>query len=161
MQPIGAEGAGGAASAVARSFPGAKILLVEDNAINQVVARTMLQVLGCNVETAGNGFEALKHVENTRFDLVFMDCQMPEMDGYAATGEIRRYERSGGSRLPVIALTANALEGDRERCLAAGMDDYLAKPYVRDQLIAMMQRWLPQFASRDLRKTTDSSQATD
>jgi len=151
MQPISVQGAGGAASAIPRSFPGAKVLLVEDNAINQVVARTMLQALGCKVESAGNGLEALKCIEHARFDLVFMDCQMPEMDGYAATGEIRRHERGGGSRMPIIALTANALEGDRERCLAAGMDDYLAKPYVRDQLIAMMQRWLPQFSNRDAR----------
>lgn len=131
-----------------QGFAGAKILLVEDNPVNQAIARTMLQTLGCQVETAVNGIEALRCMENARYDLVFMDCQMPEMDGYAATAEIRLRERGGAWRVPIIALTANALEGDRERCLAAGMDDYLAKPYVRAQIVTLLQRWLPRFAKQ-------------
>jgi signal transduction histidine kinase/AmiR/NasT family two-component response regulator len=157
MQPVVEAGA----VVVARSFPGARVLLVEDNTVNEVIARTMLQSLGCQIETAGNGLDAVRRFEHGKFDLVFMDCQMPEMDGYTATGEIRRRERDGGLRVPIIALTANALEGDRERCLAAGMDDYLAKPYVRDQIITMMQRWLPQFSNREATAAPESRASVD
>ena len=123
----------------------ARILLVEDNQVNQVVAQRMLEALGCRALVAGNGKAALDALERESFDLILMDCQMPEMDGYTATVELRRREQdtASGSRLPVIALTANALEGDRERCLAAGMDDYLPKPFRRDALAAMLGRWLP------------------
>jgi signal transduction histidine kinase/CheY-like chemotaxis protein len=146
IQPVGA------VTSDAQSFPGAKVLLVEDNPTNQAIAAAMLRTLGCDATLAASGIEALKCLDQARFDLVFMDCQMPEMDGYAATDEIRRRERDGHAgalRLPIIALTGNALKGDRERCLAAGMDDYLAKPYVRAQLTAMIQRWLPQFANKN------------
>ncbi len=138
--------AGAGAPLEALGFHGAGVLVVEDNAINQSIAYAMLRALGCDVETADNGLEALRSLDRRRFDLVLMDCQMPEMDGYAATAEIRRREEAGEIRVPIVALTANALEGDRERCLAAGMDDYLAKPYVRSQIAALLYRWLPRFA---------------
>ncbi len=120
------------------------VLIAEDNVVNQEVAVHMLEGLHCRVTVAGNGVEALAALSRTVFDLVLMDCQMPELDGFAATNEIRRRERnSGGRRLPILALTANAMEGDRERCLDAGMDDYLSKPFTRDRLAEMLARYLP------------------
>ncbi|MFN7085047.1 MAG: ATP-binding protein [Burkholderiales bacterium] len=122
---------------------GTRVLLVEDNAVNQAVAQAMLQSLGCSVEIAANGRDALERIATDQFDVVLMDCQMPVMDGYQATRELRAREAAAGTRLPVIAMTASALEGDRERCLAAGMDDYLAKPFLRGQLAAVLARWRP------------------
>ena len=120
------------------------VLVAEDNPINQDLAERMLLKLGCRVRIAVNGAEAVARVEQGAFDLVFMDCQMPQMDGFAATGAIRARERALGlGRLPIIALTANAIAGDRERCLAAGMDDYLSKPFHRWQLRDQLLRWLP------------------
>lgn len=121
----------------------ARILLVEDNPVNQLVARRMLEGFGCEVEVAGNGIEALDRCERARFDLVLMDCQMPEMDGYAATVKLRERESGSAQRLKIVALTAHALDGDRERCLAVGMDDQLTKPFTREALAAMLGRWLP------------------
>ena len=122
----------------------ARVLLAEDNGVNQVVARNMMKALGCSYEIVPNGEEALRAMEAGGFDIVLMDCQMPVMDGYAATRAIRELEqRSGRTRTPVVALTANALVGDAEQCLASGMDDHLAKPYTRKQLAAMLARWLP------------------
>ena len=122
-----------------------RILLVEDNAVNREVARYMLDDVGCEVVCAGNGREALDKLQGDPFDVVLMDCQMPEMDGFAATRELRKREADGsGSRhLPVIALTANAMDGDRERCLAAGMDDYLSKPLAQAELVKVLAKWLP------------------
>ena len=123
----------------------ARVLLAEDNGVNQVVARNMLESLGCEFEIVRNGQEACWRVQRGGYDIVLMDCQMPVMDGYAATREIRAWERErrSRSRVPIIALTANALVGDAEACLAAGMDDYLAKPYTRKQLAGVLARWLP------------------
>ncbi len=123
----------------------AKVLLAEDNLVNQQVAKGVLRKLGCQVELAINGQEAVSLMETSSYDIVFMDCQMPRMDGYEATGEIRRMELEiqDGSRAPVIALTANALSGDRERCLAAGMDDYISKPFGKDRIAEILTRWLP------------------
>lgn len=118
------------------------VLLVEDNVINQEVARAMLEGLGCRIDLASNGLEAIRAVSNKRYDIVFMDCQMPKMDGYEATRTIRTSENGGGYHLPVIALTAHAMEGDQEACLAAGMDGYLTKPFAESQLIAVLKQWV-------------------
>src|ERR1700733_13951713 len=120
-----------------------KILLVEDNPVNREVAVGMLESLGCVAHAAENGWLALEEMNNDAYDAVLMDCQMPVMDGLTATAELRRREQNaGGARLPIIALTANAMEGDRERCLAAGMDDFLSKPFSQQQLAALLKRWL-------------------
>ena len=118
-----------------------RMLVAEDNVVNQRVAVRMLEKLGCRVDVAANGLEAVRMIESFPYDLVFMDCQMPELDGYGATEEIRRREASTGSHLPVIALTAHAMTGDRERCLAPGMDDYLSKPIRHRDLEQAARRW--------------------
>jgi two-component system sensor histidine kinase/response regulator len=121
---------------------GARVLLVEDSPVNLEVCVTILESMGCAVETATNGLHAIDRYAGGQFDLIFMDCQMPEMDGYDATTEIRRLEAISHRRTPIIALTGNVIEGARERCLAAGMDDYLAKPFTLDQMRAMLAVWL-------------------
>jgi CheY-like chemotaxis protein len=120
------------------------VLLAEDNPVNVEVAKAMLESLGIEATCARNGQEALQAVRASAFDAVLMDCQMPVMDGFAATAAIRRHEREAGRArtLPVIAITANALQGDREACLAAGMDDYLSKPFTQQQLAAVIGRWI-------------------
>ncbi|MEQ8662387.1 MAG: response regulator, partial [Gammaproteobacteria bacterium] len=136
-----------------RAAPGtyqARVLVVEDNAVNQELARSMLESLGCEVRVVDNGEEAVEAVTESPldalrepYDMILMDCQMPVLDGYGATARIRAWERAQGTTaLPIVALTANALEGDRERCLAAGMDDYLAKPFTRDELNQLLGNWL-------------------
>lgn len=120
----------------------ARILVVEDNVINQRVARVMLQKLGCEVDLAPHGQEALKLVNSSHYDLVFMDCQMPVMDGFEATREIRL--RFTAEQLPIIAMTANALLPDREHCMEVGMNDFLAKPVKMLAMRAMLNRWLCQ-----------------
>jgi signal transduction histidine kinase/CheY-like chemotaxis protein/HPt (histidine-containing phosphotransfer) domain-containing protein len=121
-----------------------KVLLAEDNPVNVEVASAMLEGLGLDVSRACNGEEALHSVQADDFDLILMDCQMPVMDGFAATTEIRRHEQQRGRArsLPIIAITANALQGDRESCLAAGMDDYLSKPYTQQALGQTLARWI-------------------
>ena len=122
----------------------ARILLAEDNPVNQEVVLAMLRAIGCRADLANDGQEALDALARTTYDLVLMDCQMPNKDGFEATGEIRRREKTtaGAPRIPIIALTANAMDGDRERCLAAGMDDYLSKPLRREALQAALTKWL-------------------
>jgi CheY-like chemotaxis protein len=122
-------------------FPGVRILVVEDMPVNRMLMTKVLENLGCALATAVNGREALKRVSEDTYDLVFMDCQMPEMDGYEATKEIRMMEVGKGKHLPIVALTADAMTGDRERCLAAGMDDYLYKPFKQEQIVAMIEKW--------------------
>jgi PAS domain S-box-containing protein len=123
----------------------ALILVVEDNPNNQLMAMRQLEKLGHAVHIVSNGVQAVKALSyNThRYDLVFMDCQMPEMDGFAATREIRNSEVSSGRHVPIIAMTANAMSGDRDSCIAAGMDDYIAKPISRHVLSEALARWLP------------------
>jgi len=125
------------------SFAGRKVLLVEDNVVNQKVALKMLACFGVDAHLAGNGREALDELERNPYDLVLMDCHMPEMDGYAATRAFRERERhSLLKRTPVVALTANALVEDRERCIDAGMDDHMSKPLMLEALSELLQRWL-------------------
>jgi len=122
---------------------GTRILVVEDNAVNQEVALGMLEQIGYTAEVADNGRDGLERIAARDFDLVLMDCQMPVLDGYAATRELRETEaREGRARLPVIALTANAMTGDAEKCLAAGMDDYLSKPFEPHALEAKILSWI-------------------
>jgi two-component system, sensor histidine kinase and response regulator len=118
----------------------ARILLVEDNAVNQKVATRMLERMGCRVDQAGNGKEAVEMAATLPYDLIFMDCHMPEMDGYDATREIRAREKRGKHRI-IVAMTANALKGDRERCLEAGMDDYISKPIQKGALVTALTRY--------------------
>ncbi len=121
-----------------------RVLLAEDNEVNRLVAAEMLATLNLEVVLVVNGQEALEAWHRDHFDVVLMDCQMPKMDGFAATQQIRADEaQQPGRRTPIIALTANALTGDREQCLAAGMDDYLAKPFTRHALYTVIERWLP------------------
>ncbi len=120
----------------------ARILVVEDNSVNQRVAVALLARAGYVTEVANNGREALAAIARIPFDLALMDCQMPVMDGLEATRQLRLREQRSGARLPVLAMTANAMEGDRELCLAAGMDDYLAKPIISHELYAKVERWL-------------------
>ncbi len=123
---------------------GPLILLVEDNAVNREVAVGMLENLGYRTDTAVNGLLALEATAECGYAAVLMDCQMPVMDGLTATAEIRRREaKSGLPRLPIIALTANAMEGNRDRCLAAGMDDFLPKPFKQRELASLLRRWAP------------------
>jgi CheY-like chemotaxis protein len=116
-------------------------LVVEDNAVNQEMARAMLDMLGFDVVTASNGHEGVQAAAaNPELNLIFMDCQMPVMDGLAAARAIREAE-AGNARVPIVALTGNAMPGDREACVAAGMDDYLAKPFSLSALRAMVDKW--------------------
>ena len=125
-------------------FSGTQILLVEDNRINLKVASTILEKYGCHVTPAGNGLEAVHMVQQSQFDLIFMDCQMPEMDGYEASHEIRELEQHNHmQRTPIIAFTANAMKGDDLRCFEAGMDDYISKPVHREKIEAILHKWLP------------------
>ena len=119
-----------------------RVLVAEDNESNSIVICAHLERLGVAVEIAGDGEQALAAMAGGRFDLVLMDCQMPGIDGYVAARRWREQEQQG-SHLPIVALTANAMAGDRERCFEAGMDDYLAKPFSGDQLVALLGRWLP------------------
>ncbi|HEX6706574.1 MAG TPA: response regulator [Albitalea sp.] len=130
---------------------GARILVAEDNVVNQEVVRAMLEALGCRATLTSSGTEALAALSHDRFDMVFMDCQMPEMDGFEAVAQFR----SGGDfvnppHLPIVALTANALVGDAERCLAAGFDDYVSKPFTQRQIEALIRKWTDLEAERPM-----------
>ena len=131
------------APVVANRHVGRRVLVAEDNPVNQRVVLHQLSSLGCHAELAETGQEALEKFSEAQYDLVLMDCQMPEMDGYTATGEMRKKE-DGKQRTPIVSMTAHALDGDREKCLDAGMDDYLAKPVNREDLSAILGRWCSQ-----------------
>src|SRR5712692_135785 len=126
---------------VARPDHGGRVLIVEDNVANLKVAMRMVERLGYRADKAGNGVEAVRVLDRMNYDAVLMDCQMPEMDGYEATRQIRRHEKEG-RHTPIIAMTASAMAGDRERCLAAGMDDYISKPIKLHVVAAVLERWL-------------------
>jgi CheY-like chemotaxis protein/anti-sigma regulatory factor (Ser/Thr protein kinase) len=122
----------------------ARVLVAEDNPVNQEVASAMLEQLGCQAELVANGQQAIEAVACSRYALILMDCHMPVLDGFAATAAIRRQEQASGlPPVPIIALTANVVKGFREQCLAAGMDDYLSKPFEQAQLRALLAQWLP------------------
>jgi CheY-like chemotaxis protein len=147
------------------------VLLAEDHPVNQQVARSMLEMLGCRVDVVNDGSRVLEAIARDSYDVIFLDCHMPKLDGFATAQAIRAWEtgkkvtgetqqdgqtaapvdaRSPSSpvraHLPLIALTASAMPGDRERCLAAGMDDYVTKPFTRQQLSTLLQKWLPEKA---------------
>ncbi len=141
------------------SAPPVRVAIAEDNAINQRVALRMLEKLGVAADVFENGRLAYEAIRRGGYGLVFMDCQMPEMDGFQATEAIRAWEAQAGlARLPIIAMTAHAMQGDRERCLEAGMDDYLAKPISRTGLEDILLKWLPSYGEGELAFTSDSSQ---
>ncbi len=142
------------------------VLLGEDNPVNQEIARLMLENLGCSVTVAQNGREVVDCVKKTRYDLVLMDCQMPDMDGFEATRLIRAWESELGSAkakrpIPIVALTAHATTGDRAHCLASGMNDYLSKPFTMEQLQQMVTLWLTQNAAAKIPMLAQSTQAPD
>jgi len=120
-----------------------RILVAEDNALNQRVMSIYLEELGLDCQIVINGKEAIEAIEKQHFDLILMDCQMPEMDGFEASRAIRQKEGTRGKRVPIIATTASAMKGDREDCLSAGMDDYICKPIEQSELVRILQKWLP------------------
>src|SRR5271155_4013261 len=120
----------------------AQILLVEDNLVNQKVALILIERLGLSAQLASNGLEAVQMVSRQSFSVILMDCHMPEMDGFEATVAIRKFEAQTGSYTPIIAVTALTMAGDRERCLAAGMDDYIPKPVSKELLKLKLSYWL-------------------
>ena len=134
----------------ARQLPqfNARVLVVEDNAVNQKVAQGLLKKFGIQVDIAANGQEALNTLENLPFDLVLMDCQMPVMDGYEATQKIRLPESKVlNQRISIVAMTANSMQGDRDKCLSVGMDDFISKPVNPSKLQEALKRWLPESKS--------------
>jgi CheY-like chemotaxis protein len=138
---VNAQGAGRAPTARSgwpSSGAAPRLLIAEDNIVNQKLAARLVERLGYAVDVVGDGTQALEAVAQTRYALVLMDCQMPNLDGYETTREIRRREAGAGTHLPIVALTANALCEERDACLAAGMDNYLSKPVKRDDLAAMI-----------------------
>lgn len=139
LSPLRKSAAPAAASAQNRG----RVLIVEDNPINQRVAVILANKLGFVADVAGDGSEALNMVRNQEYTLILMDCQMPVMDGFEATKAIRALDRPI-SRVPIIAVTANVMEGQRDKCLAAGMNDYLPKPINKDVLRKAVDKWIPQ-----------------
>jgi len=140
-RPSPGDGAGVELGPTDPARKGSRVLVVEDNAANLKVTVRMVERLGYRADVANNGVEAVTILQRVQYDAVLMDCQMPEMDGYEATRRIRSDE-DAGRHVPIIAMTAAALAGDRERCLAAGMDDYLSKPVKLHVVAALLERWI-------------------
>jgi len=130
---------------------GLHLLVVEDNPVNGLVAKRLLEKQNHTVRTASNGREALDMIENEKFDCVLMDLQMPVLDGFEATAAIRNKERASGDHLPIIALTAHAIAGDLDRCLNAGMDGYLTKPIDTKDVFATVERVLEELKAQTVR----------
>jgi CheY-like chemotaxis protein len=124
------------------------VLVVDDTTVNQIVAVRALQRCGCRSDVVGDGFEALAALAKKRYAAILMDCQMPEMDGYTATTQLRQRE-AGGRRTPVIAMTAAAMKGDFDRCIAHGMDDHVSKPLRFNALDEVLRRWIPSLVPRE------------
>ena len=142
VEPTSAKPAPVTGGAVMAAF-NARVLLAEDNQVNQLLAEAILTKLGCKIRIASNGVDAVSLFKEGGFDIVLMDCHMPQMDGYQATGAIRALEAgSGRARIPIIAVTANVMQGERDRCLAAGMDDYVSKPFRQADIASAMTRWV-------------------
>jgi CheY-like chemotaxis protein len=131
----------------------ARVLVAEDNAVNRLLVKRMFEKLGCRIDLACDGREAVEMARQLHYDVIFMDCFMPELDGYSASREIRTLEQSG-QRVPIIALTANAMADDRAKCIAAGMDDFLSKPVSLEDIRKTLQRW-----THTARQTGQSSAA--
>ena len=142
LQEAEGEGLEKVDSALLSGSEGRRVLLVEDNAVNQMVARGMLTRLGYLVTSVANGKEALGLLEDKTFDLILMDCLMPVLDGYETTRIWREKEKEKGGHLPIVAMTASVVEGEQQRCLSTGMDDYLSKPVNIDELNAKLRQWL-------------------
>jgi PAS domain S-box-containing protein len=138
-----------------------KVLVVEDNIVNQKVAKLMLENLGCQVETASNGLEALKLLEQENYPVIFMDCQMPVMDGYEATKKVRKIQKNTSRQSYIIAMTANAMQGDREQCLAGGMNDYVSKPLKTEDLQLSLERWTKWTPSQPTVEETPKEQTSE
>lgn len=133
---------------ITADFNGKKTLVVDDYYINQELTKEMMEMMGCVVDVAEDGLSALAKYKNNHYDVIMMDVQMPELDGYEVTKQIREYEASGGKKPAiVIAITANSMQGDREKCLEAGMDDYISKPLRGEQLEKTLTKYLSSVAS--------------
>lgn len=120
----------------------ARVLVVDDYFFNQELTKEMLEMMNCEVDVAENGREAISQFESNKYDLIFMDIQMPEVDGYEATKQIRQIEEGKKLHTPIIALTANVMQGDREKCLSAGMDDYISKPIKSKDLEGVLKKFI-------------------
>lgn len=119
-----------------------KVLIVEDNRMNQVVMQKLLKIVKINSEIAENGEIALEKYKNNEYDLILMDIQMPIMNGYETAKNIREYEKKNNKQVPIIALTAYAMQSDREKCIDAGMDDYMSKPVIKNELFEMLEKYI-------------------
>jgi len=139
--------------AIAETFFNTRVLVAEDNTVNQQLARIMLESLGCSVTIAHNGKEAFEKYKTATYDLIFMDCQMPEVDGFEATGKIRTFESTLRCHIPIVALTANVTVSDRNKCRECGMDDFLTKPYSENDLRDILSKWLPASATQEKTQT--------